>query len=132
MRALTAVLLALCIPVAGCERTPPAVTATTGSPSTAAVTAEPVADGVRITNGTATGVAFVVVDPTWLGLLVQCDTPGPDCIRLPAGGSIVVPRAEMHGVTSATTDVEVRTWRVVPDASGGHRVEQVSTVVVRL
>ena len=75
---------------------------------TADVTAERVANGVKITNGSTSRISYVVVNPNWLGLLASCRTV--TCPSVAAGGSVVVPESEIHGFSADAPKLVVRYW----------------------
>jgi hypothetical protein len=54
------------------------------------VTAERVAGGVRVSNGTSAAIPYVVWDEGFLGLLGPCDREGRVCPLLGAGKSVTV------------------------------------------
>lgn len=83
---------------------------TTLGPNTAGnadVTAERVATGVKITNGSASKISYVVVNPNWLGLLASCRTVA--CPTVAVGSSVVVPEAQIYGF-EASAKLVVRYW----------------------
>lgn len=134
MRALALPLLAYAVLASvACRRDP----AASGDPAANAresggVTATRVAGGVRLSNGTDRPVAYVVWNRGWLAQFAPCLDPGPGCVRLAAGASVVVPDAEIGGYAPGAPEAIVYWWHVVPDAAGGYRTEEVHEVVVRL
>jgi hypothetical protein len=87
------------------------------------LTATLVPGGVQLANDTDHGVAFVVHNPNWLGLLALCADPGPNCVRLAAGGRMTVPQSQFAGwdeQPAADRKLSVLWWRVVPAANGGY------------
>ena len=76
------------------------------------VQASRVGGGIRLVNGTARGVAYAVANRGWLGLIGPCASPGPDCVRLAPGATVVVPDAEIMGRDAAMTEVVVYWWHV--------------------
>jgi hypothetical protein len=72
------------------------------------VTAERVTDGVRITNGSAATISYVVVNPEWLGLLASCRTA--PCPTIAAGASAVVPEASIYGFSASAPRLVVKYW----------------------
>ena len=72
------------------------------------VTAERVASGVKITNGSTARISYVVLNPTWLGLLASCRTA--ECPTIAAGASVVVPESAIHGFSSSAAKLVVRYW----------------------
>ena len=97
----------------------------------ATVTVSRVAGGVRLVNGTGRGVAYVVSNPEWLGLLALCEDPGPSCVRLAAGAAVVVPHAGIHGWEPGVRQAVVRWWHVEP-AGAGWRAGEIHEVPVAL
>ena len=127
-RMTSAVVLAVAIALAGCHKDPVAATIS-GAPL---VSASRVETGIRLTNSTDRAVAYVVSNPMWLGLLGLCADPGPDCVKLAPGASVVIPFSEIYGYSSDATQASVFWWHVVPDGHGGYTQDQVTTVFVQL
>lgn len=127
-RISSVMVLAIALAVAGCHRDP-----TEAKLSGAAlVSVARVEWGVHLTNHTDRPVAFTVSNPNWLGLLALCADPGPECLRLAAGASVVVPYADIHGYSADATQANVAWWHVVSDGNGGYTHEEVFTVTVQL
>ena len=76
------------------------------------VQASRVRGGIRLANGTGRGVAYAVANRGWLGLIGACESPGPECVRLAPGATVVVPDAELLGRDAALTEVAVYWWHV--------------------
>ena len=91
-----------------------------------------VADGVQIVNHTDESWAYAVWNPNWLGLFGPCADPGPDCVRLRPGQTVVVPEAAITGYAPGITEAVVRWWRVVPDGEGGYRAEGLQKLLLAL
>lgn len=86
------------------------------------VTAEWVVAGVRLTNGTATGIGYMVVDRGWLALVAPCDVAGPPvCVGLAPGATRLVPASQIGGYSAATREIAVYWWSWVSDGAGGTR-----------
>jgi hypothetical protein len=84
------------------------------------VTAERVAGGVRLTNGTATEIGYLAVDRGWLALVAPCDVAGPPvCVGLAPGAARVIPESQIGGYTAATREIVVYWWSWVGDGAGG-------------
>lgn len=129
MKRMTSIaVLAIAIAVAGCHKDP--VAAVTSD--TALVSATRVATGIRLTNNTDRGVAYVASNPMWLGLLGLCADPGPECVKLAPGASVVIPFSEIYGYTTEATEASIFWWHVVPDGHGGYTQDEVTTVFVQL
>jgi hypothetical protein len=129
MRRLSSVMgFALALAVSGCHRDP-TETRLTGE---VLVSVARVESGIRLVNNTDRPVAYTVKNPMWLGLLALCADPGPACLRLAPGASVVVPHSEIHGYASGTAEVEVAWWHVIPDGQGGYTHEEVFLVTVQL
>ena len=95
-RSLRILLAAVVASSAACSREE--IDPVTPGPSAvenANVTAERVANGVKITNGSTTRISYVVVNPNWLGLLASCRTA--ECPTIAAGASVVVPESAIYG-----------------------------------
>lgn len=87
------------------------------------VRAARVPGGVEIANGTDRGLAYVVHNPSWLGLLATCADPGPSCVRLAAGARVVVPEREIagwEGQPATLRKISVLWWRVAATPAGGY------------
>ena len=99
---------------------------------TALVSVVKVDAGIRITNNSTRGVAYDVSNPNWLGLLAICNDPGPACVRLAVGESVVVPLAEIHGYEPGITKVTVHWWHVLPDGPESYKATDPQQVVITL
>ncbi len=91
--------------------------------------AEIVAGGVRIQNNTQSGVAYTIWDEGFLALLGPCVDPGPECVRLPAGATELVPESEIAAF-GTTGRLVVYWWHVVPDGRGGYGHTPVGTILL--
>lgn len=127
-RLSSVVLIALAVAASGCHRDPLAPTLTT----TALVSAARVESGIRLTNNTGQPVAYTVSNPNWLGLLALCADPGPECVKLAPGASVVVPLSAIYGHTADAKQATVFWWHVVPDGKGGYTQDEVATLFVQL
>ena len=133
MRRLTIaclVLLPLAAPGCGSGPAAPADGAARAAVS-GAVTVAREAGGVRLTNGTGEPVAYAVWNAGWLALFGPCTDDGPDCPRLAAGASVLVPDQAVGGYAADMRELLVRWWHVLPDGAGGRRAGEVHEVVVR-
>ena len=74
----------------------------------ATVTAERVANGVKIVNGSTSRISYVVVNPNWLGLLASCRTT--PCPSIASGASVVVPESDIYGFSASAPRLVVRYW----------------------
>lgn len=92
------------------------------------VTAVRVPGGVTLHNGTSTALAYAVWNRGWLGQLGACTEPSPDCLRLPAGGSITVPTAEISGWDDTATEIAVYWWYVLPNGDGTYRASEITEI----
>lgn len=129
MKRMTSVaVLAIAIAAAGCHKDP--VSAATSD--TPLVSAARVATGIRLTNNTDRGIAYEVSNPMWLGLLGLCADPGPDCVKLAPGASVVIPFSDIHGYSAEATQASIFWWHVVSDGHGGYTQDEVTTVFVQL
>ena len=137
MRTIIPTLLVILLPLAGCGRGPTAAPADVARESASAdVEASLGAGGVTLVNHTDHGIAYAVWNPHFLGLMGVCQDPGPDCVRLAAGASVVVPESEFHGWSPApgtesqpgAQALEVRWWHVLPDDGGAYRATEVRVI----
>ena len=129
MKRISSVLfVAIALSLSGCGRDPVRANQSAGL----LVSAVRVESGIRITNNTDRGIAYVVSNPQWLGLLGMCEDPGPSCVTLAPGASVVVPFDEIHGYSTTATEASVFWWHVVPDGADGYRKEDLTTVFVSL
>ena len=88
------------------------------------VSAERVAEGVRLTNGTTSDIGYVVVDRGWLALVAPCDVAGPPvCVGLAPGATRVIPEAQIGGFTESTREIVVYWWSWASDGAGGTQPE---------
>jgi hypothetical protein len=81
-------------------------------------------NGVRLTNMTDEARAYAINDPDWLAvasldLIAACSTTDVACLRLPANASVFVPFTEVGGYSASSKEVQVWTWRVLPNGAGG-------------
>ena len=60
-----------------------------------------------------------------------CIDPSPDCVRLPANGTLNVPLSEIEGWRPDARAVVIYTWRVEPDVHGAYRASNLRSRVVR-
>ncbi|HEX6630964.1 MAG TPA: hypothetical protein VF048_07730 [Gemmatimonadaceae bacterium] len=122
MRSLRLTVLTLLLTTAcGREGTAPE-TGRAARVSADGVTAERVSDGVRLTNGTATEIGYLLVDRGWLALVAPCDVAGPPvCVGLAPGASRVIPESQIGGYSAATREIVVYWWSWVSDGAGGTR-----------
>ena len=127
-RILSALLVASAITLSGCDRDP----VSSELAGDVLVSAVRVESGIRITNNTDRGIAYVVSNPQWLGLLGLCEDPGPECVKLAPGASVIVPLDEIYGYSATATEASVFWWHVVPDGADGYKTEDVTTVFVSL
>jgi hypothetical protein len=98
------------------------------------VAATRTAVGLRLVNSGAEALAFTVFERGYAALVLfaPCVDPGPTCVRLPAGQSLVVPFGQIGGYTPGAREAVVYTWRVVPNGAGGYRAEDFTSRVVAL
>lgn len=97
-----------------------------------AVSARRVAGGVRIVNRTSGAVGYLVTNKDGLALASPCLDPGPACMRLQAGDTVVVPEADIIGRDSKMTTAVVLHWIVVPNPAGGYRAAEVGEMNVKM
>jgi len=92
------------------------------------------ADGIRLTNLTDKASGYFIVDLNTLALIDwrPCETQGPDCLRLPANGSILVPFDQIVVGSAASRDVVIYTWWVLPDIEGALHADMDDPVRLRL
>ena len=127
-RVSSVLVFALALATSGCHRDPTEARLT----GAALVSVARVESGIRLTNNTDRPVAYTVKNPMWLGLLALCADPGPACLKLAPGASVVVPHSEIHGYAPGTPTAEVAWWHVIPDGQGGYTHEEVFLVTVQL
>lgn len=127
-RVSSVLVFALALAASGCHRDPTEAKLT----GAALVSVARVESGIRLTNNTDRPVAFAVKNPMWLGLLALCADPGPACVKLAPGASVVVPHSEIHGWAAGVAEAEVAWWHVIPDGQGGYTHEEVFLVTVQL
>lgn len=135
---ITRLLLAgLLLAVAACGRDPAGTLADAARETAAGgVEARLVPGGVHVVNQTSRGIAYSVWNPNFLGLMGVCAEPGPPCVRLAPGASVVVPESEFHGwapipgdaPSSSPRALELRWWHVLPDGAGGHQADEVRVI----
>jgi len=127
-RVSSVMVFALALASSACHRDPSAPKLI----GAALVSVARVESGIRLTNNTDRPVAYTVSNPNWLGLLALCADPGPDCLRLKAGESVVVRYSEIYGYAPDAKEANVAWWHVIPDGQGGYTQEEVVLVTVQL
>jgi hypothetical protein len=136
-RSTPLLLVGLLWAAAACSRSPVAAPADAARDATSGdVEATLAADGVTLVNGTNRGIAYAVWNPKWLGLMAVCDDPGPSCVRLAPGQSVVVPESQFSGwnpspgveLQPEARALEVRWWHVLPDGAGGYAASEVRVI----
>lgn len=96
------------------------------------VSASQVESGVQVVNGTGEPVGYVAWNRGWLALFAPCVDTTPQCLRLPAGGSVTIALKDLGGYAPGAPEAIVYWWRVIPGESGGFRVDKVREIVVKL
>ncbi len=132
MRTLRLVLSAvLLLTSAACQRDDATSPERTGSLEVAVTR---VGGGIRLVNHTDHPLAYFAIERNMaaLALWAACNDPTPGCLRLPAGGSVVIPNAEIAFYEPGVRSAIVHWWRVVPSGDGGYRVADMRSVVVEL
>lgn len=104
----------------------------TGPDAENAISARHVAGGVRIVNRTTKAVGYLVTNKDGLALASPCLDPGPACMRLEPGDTVVVPEADIIGRADKMTTAVVLHWIVVPDPAGGYRAAEVGEMIVKM
>jgi len=136
-RSTLCLLVGLLSAAAACSRSPAAPPADVARDAASGdVTASLGADGVTLVNGTSRGIAYAVWNPKWLGLMAVCEDPGPPCVRLAPGQSVVVPESQFHGWNPPpgteqppeARALEVRWWHVLPNGAGGYDASEVRVI----
>ena len=94
-------------------------------------------NAIRITNLTTEARGFMANDPNWLALVdlsltAVCATTDAACLRLPAKTTILVPLASVGGYSASTTSIQVMTWRVLANGSGGLQAVADETITLKL
>ena len=74
------------------------------------VTAERVAGGVRITNGSGAAIKYLVVNPMWLGLLGSCAAEQAQCPQVGSGAAVTVTDDRIYGFSADARQLVVRYW----------------------
>jgi hypothetical protein len=118
---LPAMLLTACSQ-AGEPASPAALSVVEGN----GISAERVADGVRITNTTSSRIGYTIWDLGFLGLLGPCDRIELSCPKLGPGESAIV-KFGTAGLTG-NDHIAVYTWS--PLGVPGARVEQQTLVLL--
>ena len=113
--------------VSACDRGPSAV-------ETARVSAAKEAGGIRLTNLSDKASGYILIDPQTLALIdwMPCATQTPDCLRLPAKGSVLVPFDEIVVGSAASKEVTIYTWWVLTDIEGGPHVDMDAPLNLKL
>ena len=116
--------LALLASVVSCDRSP------TAPPQEGTVSALSTRSGILLTNRTDSAAAFAAMNSGLLAMIAPCIDPGPACLRLRAGGSLLVPYSEVMGYRTDLREVTVYWWHVVPATAGGYQIDEVRTIKV--
>jgi len=92
------------------------------------------ADGIRLTNLSDHATAYFVVDQNTLALIdwIKCNQTTPDCLRLPARGSVTVPFSEIAGYSGNGSTVVIYSWWVLIDIEGAPFVDADDPLVLKL
>ena len=92
------------------------------------------ASGIRLVNSGREPLAFTVFERGFSERVrfAPCVDPGPTCVRLPAGQSVVVPFGQIGGYEAGAREAVAYTWQVVPDGAGGYRMTEFKSQVLRL
>jgi hypothetical protein len=109
MRSVRAMAIVAAMTLAACDT--PKTAEPTPSPSAAqgaAVRAERVTNGVRITNDANAAIKYAVVNPMWLGQIASCRVN--DCPTVAAGSAVVVPESAIHGFSASAPTLVVYYW----------------------
>lgn len=83
----------------------------------------------RISNKTSQPLAYAVFDAEILALInwARCADPTPECLRLPARGSVLVPFEAISGY-DGNGGVVVYVWKVVRKSSLTYEAVDVATI----
>ncbi len=95
------------------------------------VTAERVADGIRVANAGSDPLAYIAVEHSAPVQIAIKWGPCDGCTLSP-GGSVVIPLDAIRGYTAETTQAILYLWRIVPDGGEGDRFEELKPVIVDL
>jgi hypothetical protein len=84
---------------------------------------------VRLQSQSNHPLAYAAFDAEILALInwAKCADPGPQCLRLPARGSVLIPFNEIF-TGGRVGKVAVFAWRVVPKAAGGFQTIDVAVI----
>ena len=90
--------------------------------------------GVRLVNLTGRPVEVMAFERSLAttGSFALCVDISPACLNLQAGGSRVVPLAQIAGFRAGAHEAVVWWWHVVPSAPDGYRVDKLRSTVVQL
>jgi hypothetical protein len=104
------------------------------APADSAVSAARANGGVEITNGADGPIAYTVLERQYFLHTLALWGPCPDleACTLEPGASTVVPDTAIGGYTPDAREAVVLWWDIVPDGSGGFRVENPQSTVVPL
>ena len=129
MLKLRALPLLLALTSAACNGGPTAI-------STARIRVSKVSDGIRLENLTDQRRGYFLVDQNVTPLIdwAPCTTTTPDCLRLPAHGTVTVKFSDITGYSaSSTKSVVVYNWSVVDNGNGSASVDlDTPAVVIKL
>jgi hypothetical protein len=95
------------------------------------ITAERVADGIRVVNGGSEPLAYIAVEHSAPVQIAIKWGPCNGCTLSP-GKSVVIPLDAIRGYTEETAQAILYLWRIVADGNEGNRFEELEPVIVDL
>lgn len=87
---------------------------------------------LRLQNRSAAAVNYFLLARDASPLIDWAPCAGPSCPVIPAFGAVDVPRAQVAGLTAATTEVNTYWWHSVADGQGGFQPDSIRVLVARL
>jgi len=104
------------------------------SASTLRVSAVKEASGIRLSNLTGLAIGYAIFDAQTLAVIdwAPCATQSPDCLRLPAHGSVFVPFDEILLGGATSKEVTIYNWWVLTDIEGSPQVDMDEPLTLRL
>ena len=108
-------------------------TETAGPVSTGRIRAAWESGGIRLTNLTDDASGYFLHDANSLALIdwTPCVTQEPDCLRLPAKGSVLVPFDQITVGGADSKEVVIYNWWVLQDIEGALHVDMDAPLVLK-
>lgn len=90
--------------------------------------------GIRIENLTDKGMGYFLVDQGVVAVIewAPCTKTTPDCLRLPAHGTLTVKLADIAAYSTSTKSVAAYTWWIVDNGNGTVSADIAAPAILKL